>query len=89
MNSDQRLITIGIYLNSTLYLLLVFAAGIVFHEPAACKWAIITALSCIVCYQIQLWQCVARWLFPCVVISWIGSIVFGLFAALSLAGVIS
>ena len=63
MTADQRLIIVGIYVSSTLYLAMVFAAGVLTAHPLAWKLAAATAGANYFSYFVQLisvklWFCV-------------------------------
>lgn len=63
MTADQRLIIVGIYVSSTLYLGMVFVAGILTAHPLSWKLAAATAGANYFSYFVQLlsvkfWFCV-------------------------------
>ena len=55
MDQDQRLLVVGIYINSALYLIGVFVAGLVTDHPTAWRMALVTAGVCYFAYFAQVW----------------------------------
>jgi hypothetical protein len=80
MTAEQRLIIVGIYVASALYIVLVFAAGFLTAHPVSWKRAVATAGACYVSYFVQL-LCAQFW-FCCLLVSI--SIALGAAAGLSL-----
>lgn len=80
----QRMLLLGILLNSALYLVAVFAAGIVTHNPVAWKIAIAAMGFASLGYVTQYHQ-FSEWYFAKAMgpLSW-GSIVLGVAAGIAL-----
>jgi uncharacterized membrane protein (DUF485 family) len=61
MSADQRLLVIGLYINSALYLSGVYWAGLIYHNNFAWKMALASAGMSYVAYLLQL-ALAPRWL---------------------------
>ena len=80
MNADQRLLVIGIYINSALYLAGVFVAGIITNNPTAWKLSLATAGFCYLTYTAQVMGAQRA---ACLAL-FATSVVLGVFSGLSL-----
>lgn len=54
MNENQRFLLLGCYINSALYLVGCFVAGMLLHSPAW-KWALAASGAAFLSYIIQAW----------------------------------
>jgi hypothetical protein len=54
MNETQRLLVIGVYINSALYLIGVFTAGVIQHVPHAWQFALLSAGVAYLSYWLQI-----------------------------------
>ncbi len=78
MTPDQRLLMIGGYISSALYLSGCFAAGLVVHAAAGWRMALIAQGIACVSYSLQLGGNDRRRSFAVTVWSWLAGIVAGL-----------
>jgi len=79
MTPDQRLLMIGGYISSALYLSGCFAAGLVVHAAAGWRMALFAQGVACVSYSFQLGGADRRVSFAATSLSWLAGVIAGVF----------